>query len=136
MKKQGESEEPRHRVRAGRVLRKARLRAQRTLREVADAVGLTVAYVSDVERGKRSVSAARLRALADAVDLDTDGRRALFAAAKCLPPSVHQRILRAPEVWDYDLPKVVALLKRLESGPVTPEALDVRSEVQAIKVRW
>lgn len=105
------------RARAGKLLRKARRRADKTLLQVARAVGVTVAYVSDVERGTRSVSAERLRAIAKACAMTQDETRAVLRVSGCLPPKVLQHLLKHPEVWGYDLKRVVEALKQAAQHP-------------------
>lgn len=107
------------RARSGRLLRKARQRAGKTLQQVARAVGVTVAYVSDVERGTRSVSAQRLRAIAKACAMTQDETREVLRVSGCLPPKVLQYLLKHPEVWGYDLKRVVEALKQAAQHPTS-----------------
>ena len=48
----------------GEVLRRLRIKSNRTLREVAEATGLSISFISAVERGESGASVASLRLLA------------------------------------------------------------------------
>lgn len=61
---------------SGAVLRRLRLQSGSTLAEVARALGLSVPYLSDLERGQRNLHAiqpATFSVLVKALDLDEDG---------------------------------------------------------------
>lgn len=87
-------------ARVGKLLRT--LRKSSTLTSIAKLLGVQVQYVSDVERGRKSVSSDRLREWAQALGLRQDQIRDLFIKAKALPPLVCKRALRAPQTWCYD----------------------------------
>lgn len=53
----------------GDVLRDERHEQQRTLADVADAAGVSLPYLSEVERGRKEVSSDLLAAICDALDL-------------------------------------------------------------------
>jgi transcriptional regulator with XRE-family HTH domain len=53
----------------GNVLRRVRLRQGRTLREVAEAAGVSVPYLSEVERGRKEASSEILAAICQALGL-------------------------------------------------------------------
>ena len=53
----------------GRVLRRTRLAQRRTLREVADMVGMSVGHLSEVERGRKEPSSEMLAAICRALGL-------------------------------------------------------------------
>ncbi len=53
----------------GAVLRDERHRQQRSLTDVAGAAAVSVAYLSEVERGRKEVSSDLLGAITDALDL-------------------------------------------------------------------
>ncbi len=53
----------------GSVLRRIRLRQGRTLREVADAAGVSLPYLSEVERGRKEASSEVLAAICRALGL-------------------------------------------------------------------
>jgi transcriptional regulator with XRE-family HTH domain len=61
--------EPLWRHLVGGVLRDERRRQGRTLREVATAAGISVPYLSEVERGRKEASSEILAAAAGALDL-------------------------------------------------------------------
>jgi transcriptional regulator with XRE-family HTH domain len=57
------------RIAVGGAVRRRREEAQRTLTDLADAAGMSAAYVSEVERGLKDVSTDKLVAIARALDL-------------------------------------------------------------------
>jgi DNA-binding XRE family transcriptional regulator len=61
--------DPLWREAAGRVLREQRHRREQTLAEVADRAGISVQYLSEVERGRKEPSSEVLGAVAGALDL-------------------------------------------------------------------
>ena len=66
----------------GELIRASRRRLNKSLQEVADALGVTAVYVSEVERGKRPpFTMERLPALARILECDRDGRDRLIATA-------------------------------------------------------
>ncbi len=54
----------------GEVLREERHRQDRTLAEVAEEAAVSLPYLSEVERGRKDVSADVLTSIADALELD------------------------------------------------------------------
>jgi transcriptional regulator with XRE-family HTH domain len=53
----------------GEALRRRRLHQGRTLREVAEAAGMSLTYLSEVERGRKEASSEVLEAVCAALDL-------------------------------------------------------------------
>jgi len=53
----------------GDVLRLARTKQGRTLREVSDAARVSLGYLSEVERGRKEASSELLSAICDALDV-------------------------------------------------------------------
>ena len=53
----------------GDALRHARLRQQRTLREVSSAARVSLGYLSEVERGQKEASSELLSSICDALDV-------------------------------------------------------------------
>jgi transcriptional regulator with XRE-family HTH domain len=53
----------------GDVLRRARTKQGRTLREVSDAARVSLGYLSEVERGRKEASSELLSAICDALDV-------------------------------------------------------------------
>jgi transcriptional regulator with XRE-family HTH domain len=53
----------------GDVLRRARTKQSRTLREVSDAARVSLGYLSEVERGRKEASSELLSAICDALDV-------------------------------------------------------------------
>ena len=67
-------EEPREfRLRGaiGHVLRELRTRDRRTLREVSEKAGVSLGYLSEVERGQKEASSELLSSIADALGVST-----------------------------------------------------------------
>ena len=90
----------------GGLLRKARIRLKLTLREVSDAVGVSIAYISDVELGRREVAPKRVPQFAKALAFTDKEKQLLYRAAGILPEGLTARLLRAPELWNADFPKL------------------------------
>jgi len=64
------SETPEHvRATLGAVLRRHRESAERSLADVAQPAGISVAYLSEVERGRKDISTDRLLAVARALEV-------------------------------------------------------------------
>lgn len=80
----------------GGVLRRLRVRQGRTLREVADAAGVSVPYLSEVERGRKEASSEVLEAicralgirLSDLLEEARDDLRRLEPRTPLAPPRV------------------------------------------------
>ncbi|MBC2638961.1 MULTISPECIES: helix-turn-helix domain-containing protein [unclassified Rhodococcus (in: high G+C Gram-positive bacteria)] len=65
-------EEPLVRELYGRVLRDARLDQDRSLEDVACAVGMSKQYLSEIERGKKEPSSEMLRAVCGALGMSVE----------------------------------------------------------------
>ena len=85
------------RKQVGELLRAAR--GARSLNAIGQKIGVSAAYLSDVEHGHRTVSAQRLQELSEALGMSSSGHIALFTAAHALPPAVHASVLQAPSSW-------------------------------------
>ncbi|MFJ6434245.1 ATP-binding protein [Streptomyces sp. NPDC091416] len=67
----------------GALLRRARLRASLTIEELAEASGVSVRGIGDLERGRRATpQRGTVAALADGLELDEAGRERLLTAAR------------------------------------------------------
>jgi transcriptional regulator with XRE-family HTH domain len=66
----------------GDVLRRARTKQGRTLREVSDAARVSLGYLSEVERGRKEASSELLSAICAALDVPLS--RLLFEAGEQL----------------------------------------------------
>jgi len=77
----------------GDVIRKARLRQQLSLREVASQVGVTFAYIADIERDRRLPSEQTATSLARCLQLDLDE---LLARAGRLGAQAERYLQRHP----------------------------------------
>lgn len=64
------SEDPLLRTLLGGVLRQARHDQKRTLSDVADRAGISVPYLSEIERGRKEPSSEMLAAVCGALDLE------------------------------------------------------------------
>jgi len=78
-------------------MRAIRLLRRKTLKEVADAAGVSESFVSQIERGRTSASVASLQRLAAALGIEVSD---LFAT-NGLRPRVLRREAREPIVWGH-----------------------------------
>lgn len=76
----------------GPLLRAARQRSQLTLENLAEASGVSVRAISDMERGRSLPRPATLRELTDAMELDGDARRTLLQASTRRGPQVPRQL--------------------------------------------
>jgi transcriptional regulator with XRE-family HTH domain len=110
----------------GGLLRKARLSLKLTLREVAEAVGVSIAYVSDVELGRREIAPKRVPQFAKALRLSEKDLAAVYRAAGVLPEGIAERLLKAPQLWNADFEQLWLHIDRaiemLEDDPVRSDA--------------
>jgi transcriptional regulator with XRE-family HTH domain len=81
----------------GERMRAIRLLRRKTLKEVADAAGVSESFVSQIERGRTSASVASLQRLAAALGIEVSD---LFAT-NGLRPRVLRREAREPIVWGH-----------------------------------
>jgi transcriptional regulator with XRE-family HTH domain len=79
--------EPLWRELVGAVLRQQRIERGETQREVADRAGISVQYLSEIERGRKEPSSEMLAAVGGAVDLPLLD----------LTRAVGRRLLRTPD---------------------------------------
>lgn len=82
----------------GERLRAIRLLRRRTLREVADAAGVSESFVSQVERGRTNASVASLQRIAAALGIEVSD---LFSTNGVPRPRVLRREAREPVVWGH-----------------------------------
>ena len=94
----------------GDLLRAVRLRKGLPLRMVAKHVGITVGYLSDVERNMRVLKRARLPQMVAALDLSSEEAVRLFQLAQVVPHNVAERVLLTPELWGVNLRQLVRLV--------------------------
>src|SRR5947208_11394138 len=87
-----------HRIDLGERLRAIRLLRRRTLREVAEAAGVSESFLSQLERGRSNASVASLQRLAAALGIEVSD---LFAAEGLPRPRVLRRDARQPMVWGH-----------------------------------
>ncbi|MGK5441838.1 helix-turn-helix domain-containing protein [Micromonospora sp. URMC 105] len=96
----------------GGVLRRLRLRQGRTLREVAEAAGVSLPYLSEVERGRKEASSEVLAAICRALGINLSD---LLEEARDDLRRVERRIPAAPRAALSRLERVPAA--RGEAGP-------------------
>jgi len=108
----------------GELIRSSRRGLDKSLQDVADALGVTAVYVSEVERGKRPpFTIERLSALAEVLELDLDRLRAAAWAEK--------RMIE----WDPSTAsdKQVQALVALARGGLSESQLDEILEIAKVK---
>ncbi|MFI7436657.1 helix-turn-helix domain-containing protein [Micromonospora haikouensis] len=88
----------------GSVLRRVRQRQGRTLREVAEAAGVSLPYLSEVERGRKEASSEVLAAICRALGIDLSD---LLEEARDDLRRVERRVPAAPRVALARLDEVV-----------------------------
>ena len=114
----------------GRLLRKTRNAAGMSLGQAGQKIGVSIAYLSDVERGRRSVSAQRLAQIATAINMSKSERVRLFVTAGVIPPTVSAHVLAHPKIWDLNLGSTYELIVALlEVSPKTLEKLGKTVEI-------
>lgn len=84
------------RVALGRLLRDARERSAMTLSALGDAVGVTCAYLSDIERGQKSIPPETLDRVAGVLSVRGAAYRTLFRLRGRLPPHVERHFMERP----------------------------------------
>src|SRR5688500_10568386 len=101
---------PSHRSRplVGQRIRRRRRERNRTLAQVAEATGLNVGYLSQVENDKASPSLETLAALADALDVPT--------AWFLLDQSVAPRVVRAADRPRRRMPRGQGAMSQVDGG--------------------
>jgi transcriptional regulator with XRE-family HTH domain len=82
----------------GERLRAIRLLRRRTLKEVANAAGVSESFLSQLERGRSSASVASLQRLAGALGIEVSD---LFAANGLPRPTVLRKGARQTVVWGH-----------------------------------
>jgi transcriptional regulator with XRE-family HTH domain len=85
-------------VELGERLRALRVGRRRTLREVAEAAGVSESFVSQVERGRTGASVASLQRLAGALGIEVSD---LFASDGLPRPTVLRREARQTVLWGH-----------------------------------
>lgn len=113
-------------VTAGQLLRDARKNLGLTQTEVGRKLpgNLTAAYISDIELGRRPLTAERLPQFVKILKLSREQANLVYQAAGILPDDVLARVLSAPKVWDFDFKALAAL---------PPESLPTVSRREAKK---
>ncbi len=101
----------------GAILRRRREAAERSLQDIAGPAGISIAYLSEVERGRKDISTERLLAVARALQVtiadvymelarELGARDRLDAVAAEADPRAQLR--RMSEALDYDALRTVA----------------------------
>ncbi len=97
----------------GDVIRDARVAREFTLRTLADRIGKTPSYLSDIENARRVPAEDVLRALADVLGLDFDD---LMARAGRLGDQAERYLKRTPAAG--------VLFRRLSEANATPQQIE------------
>lgn len=109
------------RLDVGERLRAIRMLRRRTLREVAEAAGVSESFVSQLERGRSSASVATLQRLAAAVGIEISD---LFAHEQHAEPRVLRRQERQLLEWGHLGRKALLTPKPFHSLEVVAAAFD------------
>lgn len=88
----------------GKLIRDARHARSWVLEDVAKRVGVSVPFLSDLERGKRVVSPKRLHAIARVLEISGRDYIQIFQLRQRLPPKDERWLLQNPALWK-SLPK-------------------------------
>lgn len=124
-------------LKVGQILRDARETRKLSLRRLSERTGVSVAYLCDVEFGRRSFSAARLREIAAALGMAPSDRVRLFLTAKMTPPAVAARVVKSPKTWAYDPKALLALAQELNKyKDKLPKSAAAMLEVALTEVEW
>lgn len=83
----------------GKLLRDTRQEREETLNKVATAAGVSTPFLSDLERGERTIGPRRLDALAQALGLKGDAYVRVFQLRGRLPPRAEAWLIKHPELW-------------------------------------
>lgn len=83
----------------GALLRAQRRHLDLRLLDVAEGIGRSVPYLSEVERGLRAISPQLLEKLALFLKLPEVGWERAFLLRKRLPPGVEKHFLTNPKAW-------------------------------------
>lgn len=89
----------RRQVALGKLLRDARHAKEWALQEVANRAGVSVPFLSDLERGKRVIGPRRLYALTRALNLSDAAYVRAFQLRQRLPPKDEKWLLQHAELW-------------------------------------
>src|SRR5436190_21787366 len=108
-------------VELGERLRAIRLLRRQTLKDVAEAAGVSESFVSQVERGRSSASVATLQRLAAALGIEISD---LFATDGLPRPRVLRREARQLLVWGHLGRKALLTAKPLQSLEVIAAEFD------------
>ena len=57
---------------SGNRIRQIRNSKNKTMKSIADEIGISIAYLSDIEKGNRNGSKDTIRKIADALDVEID----------------------------------------------------------------
>lgn len=108
-------------MRLGELIRHFRLRAKRSLRETADALGTTQTVLAEVERGRRPLSWAQVESLCAYLDVpDHD--------------EFHMALTQFHrQIWSRDDDPLVTLVEQIEQVASSPHGYDVVELVAALK---
>lgn len=89
-----------HRGALGRLMLDARTARGLSLRDLATALDISHAHLSNVERGITAPSEALVGRICDALGVPAQDRDVWYAAAEMLAPGMLDALLARPETWD------------------------------------
>jgi transcriptional regulator with XRE-family HTH domain len=89
----------RRRIGLGRLLREARHAKEWILEDVAKKAGISVPFLSDLERGKRVIGPKKLQRLTEVLGITGAAYARAFQLRQRLPPRVERWFLAHAEAW-------------------------------------
>lgn len=115
----------------GALLRELRERKGLTLEALGSNADLSFGFISEIERGRRDPSRARLDQLLGLLGATKREQEEAYRRARILPDAVERRLLDDPATWTVDVSKLVeaarmatAALRGTPIGDKLAEALN------------
>lgn len=86
----------------GELMRKYRADAGLRIQDVSDVTSVSVTYISETERGLRTISPGRLDQIAKFLKFSRADYVKAFTYRRRLPPDVETRVLNDPNQWQQE----------------------------------